>query len=306
MVAAYILSFVEITVTRDTQHAIEEAEEKKLGKALTPKQKKDMSEMKIKEICGPWYNSVFKYATIVNPQLGPKFLATVRELHNLLARQPKAERDAVYNVGVDRVKAFASAGIHKNLKIELLKARYSNADVKERYHHPVNNDVETDIRPWLAQWSLWSLSTLSEWELKNSPWWLEQLCPDKEIAFVADAEEICWQRLKKEEEPYFVAKGKIAEADTATQLEEAKSLEPSRKLDGLVLDTSRTKKQKDAKQKEDETVTEGGTPPGKTAETKNPGSGRSSRSKSKVVQDDKQRKSRRKKDEEDDEVSANT
>ncbi|KAL3682618.1 hypothetical protein R1sor_000640 [Riccia sorocarpa] len=380
MAAAYILSFAEITVARDTQHAIEEAEEKKLGKALTPKQKKDMWEMKIKEICGPWYNSVFKYATIVNPQLGPKFLTTVRELHNSLARQPKAERVVVYNVGVDRVKAFASTGIHKNLKIELLKAHYSNVDVKGRYHHPVNNDVETDICPWLAQWSLWSnlelishdlaekyfkkilsevfivedltgrldelvanyssyfsdsrkapscfslwsamgsaysmytekdnlcrpLSTLSEWELKNSPWWLEHCCSDEDLAFVADAEEICWQRLQKEKEPYHVARGKIAEADAATQLEEAKSLEPSRKLNGLVLETSRTKKQNDVKQKDDETVTEGGTPLGKTAETNNPGSGRSSRLKSKVVRDDRQRKPRRKKDEEDDEVPANT
>ncbi|KAL3701585.1 hypothetical protein R1sor_019607 [Riccia sorocarpa] len=60
--------------------------------------------------CGTWYNAVFKYATIVNPLLGPEFLTTVRELHNALSRQPKVEREVVYNVGVDSVKAFASAG----------------------------------------------------------------------------------------------------------------------------------------------------------------------------------------------------
>ncbi|KAL3689379.1 hypothetical protein R1sor_015688 [Riccia sorocarpa] len=156
MAAAYILSFAEVTVAKESFHLIEESEEKKLGKSLTAKQKKDMWDMKVKEGCGSWYNAVFKYATIVNPNLKPEFLSTVRELHNSLSRQPKAEREAVYNVGVDRVKAFAGASIHKDLKLELLKAHYSNAATKARYHHPVNNDVEIDIRPWLTQWSIWS------------------------------------------------------------------------------------------------------------------------------------------------------
>ncbi|KAL3700732.1 hypothetical protein R1sor_018754 [Riccia sorocarpa] len=415
MAAAYILSFAEVTVAKESFNLIEEAEEKKQGKSLTAKQKKDLWDLKVKEVCGTWYNAVFKYATIVNPNLGPEFLSTVRKLHNLLSKQPKAEREVVYNVGVDRVKAFAAAGIHKDLKLELLKAHYSNAATKAKYHHPLANDIEIDIRPWLAQWSLWSnlevisqdlaekclkivlsaeftledladrldeeltnfiayftdvrdthwekiwypvderqdvevnirkskrivfryfvwhkqsvkapscfslwsepastysmftekdnlcrsVSNLSKWELQNSPWWLEQRCADNEITFVADAEEICWESIKKEEDPYQVAKGKIAEADAAEQAEEAKSLEPNRKLEGLVLDTSRTKKQREGKQKmaadEDEGGTEAGTPTAKTGETKNPGSGRSSKTKSKGPKEEKARKSRRKKGEE--------
>ncbi|KAL3702265.1 hypothetical protein R1sor_020287 [Riccia sorocarpa] len=362
MAAAYILSFAEVTVAKESFNLIEEAEEKKQGKSLTAKQKKDLWDLKVKEVCGTWYNAVFKYATIVNPNLGPEFLSTVRELHSSLSKQPKAEREVVYNVGVDRVKAFVEADIHKDLKLELLKAHYSNAATKAKYHHPLANNIEIDIRPWLAQWSLWSnlevisqdlaekclkivlsaeftledltdrldegltnfiayftdvrdtywekiwypiderqdvevnirrakrivfryfvwhkqsvkapscfslwsepastynmytekdnlcrsVSNLSKWELQNSPWWLEQRCADDDITFVADAKEICWESIKKEEDPYQVAKSKIAEADAAEQAEEAKSLEPSRKLEGLVLDTSRTKKQRDAKLK---------------------------------------------------------
>ncbi|KAL3680922.1 hypothetical protein R1sor_023878 [Riccia sorocarpa] len=156
MAAAYILSFAEVTVAKESFNLIEEAEEKKQGKSLTAKQKKDLWDLKVKEVCGIWYNVVFKYATIVNPNLGPQFLSTVRELHNSLSKQPKTEREVVYNVGVDRVKAFAEAGIHKDLKLELLKAHYSNAATKAKYHHPQANDIEIDIRPWLAQWSLWS------------------------------------------------------------------------------------------------------------------------------------------------------
>ncbi|KAL3680923.1 hypothetical protein R1sor_023879 [Riccia sorocarpa] len=133
-----------------------------------------------------------------------------------------------------------------------------------------------------------SVSNLSKWELQNSPWWLEQRCADDDITFVADAEEICWESIKKEEDPYQVAKGKIAEADAAEQAEEAKSLKPSRKLEGLVLDTSRTKKQRDAKLKM----------AAKTGETKNPGSGRSSKTKSKGPKEEKARRPRRKKGEE--------
>ncbi|KAL3686416.1 hypothetical protein R1sor_008990 [Riccia sorocarpa] len=156
MAAAYILSFAEVTAAKEAHRATEEAEEKRLGKALTAKAKKDLWDAKVKDVCNTWYNAVFKYATIVNPQLGPEFLATVRELHNNLAKTEKAKRPVTYSVGVDRVKAFAFAGIHNSLKIELLRAHYSDVTVKNRYHHPVNNDVDKDVRPWLAQWSLWS------------------------------------------------------------------------------------------------------------------------------------------------------
>ncbi|KAL3700166.1 hypothetical protein R1sor_018188 [Riccia sorocarpa] len=186
--------------------------EKKQDKSLTAKQKKDMWDLKVREVCGTWYNVVFKYATIVNPNLGPEFLSTVRELHNSLSRQPKAEREVVYNVGVDRVKAFAAAGIHKDLKLELLKAHYSNAATKAKYHHPVANDIEIDIRPWLAQWSLWSnleviSQDLAEKCLKivlSAEFMLEDLTDrlDEEltnfIAYFTDVRDTYWEKIWKE------------------------------------------------------------------------------------------------------------
>ncbi|KAL3693029.1 hypothetical protein R1sor_006680 [Riccia sorocarpa] len=362
MAAAYILSFAEVTVAKESFHLIEETEEKKQGKSLTAKQKKDMWDLKVKDLCGTWYNAVFKYATIVNPNLGPEFLSTVRELHNSLSRQPKAEREVVYNVGVDRVKAFAADLAEKCLKI-IIRAEWTLEDLTDRLDEELTNfnayfcdvrdtywekiwypvderqDVEVNIRRakrivfryfvWHKQtvkapscFSLWSepsstysmytekdnlcrsVPNLTKWELQNSPWWLEQRCADDEIAFVADAEEICWESIKKEEDPYQVAKGKIAEADVVEQTEEAKSLEPTRKLEGLVLDTSRTRKQREAKLKaaDEEGGTEGGTPTAKTGETKNPRSGRSSKTKGMTKdqgsKEEKSRKNRRKKDDE--------
>ncbi|KAL3676713.1 hypothetical protein R1sor_026661 [Riccia sorocarpa] len=160
MAAAYILSFAEVTAAKEAHRATEEAEEKRQGKSLTAKAKKALWDAKVKDVCNTWYNAVFKYATIINPQLGPEFLASVRELHNTLAKTDKAKRPVTYSVVVDRVKAFAFAGIHKSLKIEFLRAHYSDVTVKNRYHHPVNNDVDKDVRPWLAQWSLWSAMEL--------------------------------------------------------------------------------------------------------------------------------------------------
>ncbi|KAL3693493.1 hypothetical protein R1sor_007144 [Riccia sorocarpa] len=276
MAAAYILSFAEVMVAKESFHLIEEAEEKKQGKSLTAKQKKDMWDLKMKEVCGTCYNAVFKYATIVNPNLGPEFLSTVRELHNSLSRQPKAARE------------FTLEDLTDRLDEELTNFIAYFIDVRDTYWekiwYPVDErqDIEVNIRRakrivfryfvWHKQsvkapscFSLWSepastysmytekdnlcrsVSNLTKWELQNSPWWLKQCCADDEITFVADAEEICWESIKKDEDPYQVAKGKIAEADAAEQAEEAKSLEPSRKLEGLVLDKSRTKKQREGK-----------------------------------------------------------
>ncbi|KAL3691792.1 hypothetical protein R1sor_005443 [Riccia sorocarpa] len=316
MAAAYILSFAEVTIAKESFHLIEEAEEKKQGKSLTAKQKKDMWDLKVKEVCGTW--------------------------------QPKAEREVVYNVGVDRVKAFAAAEFTMEDLTDRLDEELTNfiayfTDVRDTYWEKIwylvyeMQDVKVNIRRakrivfryfvWHKQtvkapscFSLWSepgstysmytekdnlcrsVSNLTKWELQNSPWWLEQRCADDEIVFVADAEEICWESIKKEEDPYQVANGKIAEADATEQTDDAKSLEPSRKLEGLVLDTSRTKTQKEGKQKmaadEDEGGTKGGTPTAKTGETKNPGSGRSSKTKSKGPKEEKARQPRRKKGEE--------
>ncbi|KAL3679267.1 hypothetical protein R1sor_022223 [Riccia sorocarpa] len=121
---AYILSFGEVSAAKDAQLVAEE-EAKKQGKPLSSKQKKDMWDARVKEVCASWSSQVFKYATMVNVSLGSEFLATVRELHNNLARVEKSKREVAYSIGLDRVKACASAGIHNSLKIELLKVHYS-------------------------------------------------------------------------------------------------------------------------------------------------------------------------------------
>ncbi|KAL3699727.1 hypothetical protein R1sor_017749 [Riccia sorocarpa] len=394
--AAYILSYAEIIVAKEAHRAVEEEEEKKKGEALSAVEKKEMWDDKVKEVCGPWQAMVFKYATITNPQLGPDFMLTVRELHNTIAKQEKKEREVTYSVGVDRVKAFASAGIHNSLKLELLRAHYSPLDVRTKYHHPSKHDVDIDIWPWLAQWSLWlalelitidivkkilnkeeqgdlsseqfatrkddeldrfhnyfsetrdsfwsslwypvgerqdievnvqrakrlvfryyvwhlprnasscfslwtdvdnefcmysekdnlcrPISELSEWELENAPWWLEQRCDNSNIKFVSDAEEECWKKLQAKEEPFKVTDGKFEEADDDIKALEAVLFEPSTNLTGLVVDTSRTKKQKEsrmipAQPKADNDDGDGKTPSKKSKDKqKNPGSGRSSRS----------------------------
>ncbi|KAL3688102.1 hypothetical protein R1sor_014411 [Riccia sorocarpa] len=153
--AAYILSFGEVSAAKDAQLVAEE-EAKKQEKPLSSKQKKNMWDARVKEVCASWSSQVFKYATVVNPSLGPEFLAVVRELHKNLASIEKSKREVAHSVGLDRVKAFASAGIHNNLKIELLKVHYNDEKTREKYHHPAKFDVDNDLRPWLQQWALWS------------------------------------------------------------------------------------------------------------------------------------------------------
>ncbi|KAL3698050.1 hypothetical protein R1sor_012126 [Riccia sorocarpa] len=98
-----------------------------------------------------------KYATIVNPNLGPEFLATVRDLQVTLSKQENGKRDVKVEVGVDRIKAFAGAPLSPDLKLKLLKVHY-NGDLalRSRYHHLQGNDLD-DIRPWLNHWEMWSM-----------------------------------------------------------------------------------------------------------------------------------------------------
>ncbi|KAL3698764.1 hypothetical protein R1sor_012840 [Riccia sorocarpa] len=341
--AAYILSFGEVSAAKDVQLVAEE-EAKKQGKPLSSKQKKDMWDARVKEVCASWSNRVFKYAVVVNPSLGPEFLAAVRELHNSLARVEKSKSEVAHSVGLDRVKTFASAGIHNSLKIELLKVHYSDEKTREKYHHPTKFDVDNDLRPWLAQWALWSslellscdivrkigilrgpkeeddddrtarldaevdrfkkahacfllwrnvshrltmynnqdmlcrgLLTLSDWEIENCPWWVEQPCEDEHVKYVGDAEQVCWDKIQKEEEPFTVSHDRFESGEEDEVLTQAEFVEPSKNIDGLVLDTSRTKKQKEARQSskaKEEEETGGSTPTGKTKEQPKPGSGK--------------------------------
>ncbi|KAL3676972.1 hypothetical protein R1sor_026920 [Riccia sorocarpa] len=362
--AAYILSFGEVSAAKDAQLVAEE-EAKKQGKPLSSKQKKDMWDARVKEVCASWSSQVFKYATVVNPSLGPDFLAVVRELRNSLARVEKSKHEVAHSVGLDRVKAFASAGIHNSLKIELLKVHYSDEKTREKYHHPTKFDVDNDLRPWLAQWALWSslelrldgevdrfrqyfedtrdtywtsiwypvedrqdvqlnikrakrlvfryfvwhlqtekahacfllwrnlshkltmydnqdtlcigFLTLSDWKFENCPWWLEQPCDDEHVKCVGDAEQVCWDKILKEEDPFNVSHDWFESGEEDEVLTQAEFVEPSKNIDGLVLDTSRTKKQKEARQSskaEEEEETGGSTPTGKAKEQPKPGSGK--------------------------------
>ncbi|KAL3682178.1 hypothetical protein R1sor_000200 [Riccia sorocarpa] len=260
----YILSFAEVTAAKEAHRATEEAEEKRLGKSLTAKAKKDLWDAKVKDVCNTWYNVVFKYATIVNPQLGPEFLATVRKLHNTLAKTEKAKRSVTFCVSVDRVKAFAFAGIHNSLKIELLRAHYSDVTVKNMYHHPVNNDVDKDVRPWLAQWSLWSALELLSCDLIKK--FGKQTLPDnmtpEEITskleedvdrVVMAAMSNLWETLKRcVRRSCRMEKNKFETLDEAAMLDEAKLLGPNKDVDGLVVDTTRAKKLKEAAHDEEE------------------------------------------------------
>ncbi|KAL3690169.1 hypothetical protein R1sor_016478 [Riccia sorocarpa] len=154
------------------------------------------------------------------------------------------------------------------------------------------------------------LDVLSDWEILNYPWWIEQRTESPK--FVADAETLCWEKVQKEEEPFDVSKDKFEDSDKKGQLEEARHLEPSPNIDGLVVDTSRTKKQKESKLKKSEDVEgeEGQTPKGKPKPPKNPGSGRSSRTKNgkekeettKETTKETSKDRRKKKDQSDDET----
>ncbi|KAL3699181.1 hypothetical protein R1sor_017203 [Riccia sorocarpa] len=105
-----------------------------------------------------WNSLIQKYTTIVNPSLGPEFMSTVRELQTTLALQDKGKKDVKVEVGIDRIKAFASASVPRDLKIKLLKVHYSSdAALRSASFHPQGNDLDSDIRPWLHQWAMWAM-----------------------------------------------------------------------------------------------------------------------------------------------------
>ncbi|KAL3679712.1 hypothetical protein R1sor_022668 [Riccia sorocarpa] len=182
-------------------------------------------------------------------------------------------------------KAFAAAGIHNTLKLDLLRAHYDDVAMKaEKAPSCFQKCIdEEDAFSMYIDKDTFSRdsNTLSDWEILNCPWWIEQR--SETPVFVADAETFCWKKLQKKEDPFDVSKDKFEDSDEKGKLEEARLLEPSPNIDGLVIDTSRTKKQKEAKMKnprsEDVDDADGQTPKGKSKPAKNPGSGRSSKAK---------------------------
>ncbi|KAL3702250.1 hypothetical protein R1sor_020272 [Riccia sorocarpa] len=157
VVGAYIMSYSEVMAAQKELHTIE----KDLEANGTPWSEADKSrrwkEM-LTDATRHWNNLIQKYATIVNPSLGPEFMSTVRELQVTLAQQDKGKKEVKVEVGVDRIKAFASASIPTDLKIKLMKVHYCNdPTVKASFHHPQGNDLDNDIRPWLHQWAMWAM-----------------------------------------------------------------------------------------------------------------------------------------------------
>ncbi|KAL3696455.1 hypothetical protein R1sor_010531 [Riccia sorocarpa] len=154
---AYIMSYSEVMAAQKELMAIEKEMEENstpLSESERNKRWKDM----LLDATRHWNSLIQKYATIVNPSLGPEFLSTVRELQTTLAQQDKGKKEIKVEVGVDRIKAFASASIPRDLKIKLLRVHYcSDAAVRTAFHHPLGNDLDNDIRPWLHQWAMWAM-----------------------------------------------------------------------------------------------------------------------------------------------------
>ncbi|KAL3687526.1 hypothetical protein R1sor_013835 [Riccia sorocarpa] len=141
---------------------------------------------------------------------------------------------------------------------------------------------------------------LSEWELENCPWWVEQPCEDDTVKCVGNAEQVCRDKLMKNEDPFNVSHDRFESGEEDEVIGQALCVEPSSKADGLVLDTSRTKTQKEARQSskaEEEDDTGGNTPTGKAKEQRNPGSSRTRSAKKQTTRDKAPKQLKKKRDE---------
>ncbi|KAL3675110.1 hypothetical protein R1sor_025058 [Riccia sorocarpa] len=153
---AYIMSYSEVMAAQKELMMLEE-EHKAKGASWSEEEKSEKWKKLLTSATRHWNALMQKYTTIVNPQLGSEFMATVRNLHTTLAQKEKGKRDVKVEVGVDRIKAFAAAPVPPELKVKLLKVHYSgDASLKAKFHHPQGNDLD-DIRPWLNQWGVWAM-----------------------------------------------------------------------------------------------------------------------------------------------------
>ncbi|KAL3676855.1 hypothetical protein R1sor_026803 [Riccia sorocarpa] len=126
---AYVMSYSEVMAAQKELGLMEKDMERK-GTPWTEKQKNDKWKRMLSEATRHWNNLIQKHATIVNPQLGPEFMSTVRELQTTLSQQEKGKRDVKVEVGIDRIKAFAAAPVPPELKVKLLKSVESIAEVQ--------------------------------------------------------------------------------------------------------------------------------------------------------------------------------
>ncbi|KAL3697136.1 hypothetical protein R1sor_011212 [Riccia sorocarpa] len=154
---AYIMSYSEVMATQK-ELSIAEKEMEEKGTPWSESQKSKRWKDMLADATRHWNSLIQKYATIVNPSLGPEFMSTVRELQKTLALQEKGKKDVKVEVGIDHIKAFASASVPRDLKIKLLKVHYnSDAALRSASFHPQGNDLDRDIRPWLHQWAMWAM-----------------------------------------------------------------------------------------------------------------------------------------------------
>ncbi|KAL3701005.1 hypothetical protein R1sor_019027 [Riccia sorocarpa] len=152
---AYIMSYSEVMAAQK-ELSIAEKEMEEKGTPWSESQKSKRWKDMLAYATRHWNSLIQKYATIVNPALGPEFMSTVRELQTTLTLQDKGKKDVKVEVGIDRIKAFAS--VPRDLKIKLLKVHYSSdAALRSASFHPQGNDLDSDIRPWLHQWAMWAM-----------------------------------------------------------------------------------------------------------------------------------------------------
>ncbi|KAL3692954.1 hypothetical protein R1sor_006605 [Riccia sorocarpa] len=148
---AYIMSFSEVMAAQKELVSMEKDMEAN-GKPWSELEKNKRWKEMLADATRHWHSLIQKYATIVNPSLGPEFMSTIRELQTTLAQQDKDKKDVKVEVGVDRIKAFASASVLRELKIKLLRVHYcTETAVRASFHHPQGNDLDNDICPWLHQ-----------------------------------------------------------------------------------------------------------------------------------------------------------
>ncbi|KAL3684782.1 hypothetical protein R1sor_002804 [Riccia sorocarpa] len=187
---AYIMSFSEIMVAQKELVSMEKDMEAN-GKPWSESEKNKRWKEMLTDATRHWHSLIQKYATIVNPSLGPEFMSTVRELQTTLAQQDKGKKEIKVEIGVDRIKAFASASIPQDLKIKLLRVHYcSDPEVRASFHHPSRNDLDNDIRPRLHQWAMWAM--------------LETYCLNMLSACVAIQGGVVTEEMAAEEEDKFL------------------------------------------------------------------------------------------------------
>ncbi|KAL3692230.1 hypothetical protein R1sor_005881 [Riccia sorocarpa] len=154
---AYIMSYSEVMAAQK-ELSIAEKDMESNGTPWSEAEKNKRWKELLADTTRHWNSLIQKYATIVNPSLGPEFMSTVRELQTALAQQNKGKKEVKVEVRVDRIKAFASAPIPKELKIKLLRVHYSNdTALRATFHHPNGNDLDSEVRPWLHQWAMWAM-----------------------------------------------------------------------------------------------------------------------------------------------------